>query len=251
MHVEPSSLQRLQFPKMISSPARPSRRSTTQPEARGLQRTSARTRLLKLGTHALSDVELLSLILRSGKRLSAHDLGADLLTAYGSLRALLVADQHRARMHGLTTVNYAALQAALEIARRHYQELMMTGPALKAPQITREFFHMRMRDLPYEVFAVLYLDKHDRVIQFKELFRGTIDSASVHVREVVKDALAHNAAAAIIAHNHPSGLAEPSQADELITRRLKEALALVDIRLIDHLIVGDGCIESFAERGLL
>lgn len=245
MHVEPSSPQ---APKMISSPTR---RTTTRPKGHRLLRTSARTRLQTLGTQALSDVELLSLILRPGKPTSAHDLGADLLTAYGSLRALLIADPQRARAQGLSSVNYAALQAALEIARRHYQELMMAAPALNSPRIAREFFHMRMRDLPYEVFAVLYLDNRDRVIQFKELFRGTIDSAAVHTREVVKDALAHNAAAVIVAHNHPSGLAEPSQADELVTRRLKEALALVDIRLIDHLVVGDGCIESFAERGLL
>jgi DNA repair protein RadC len=247
MHVESSSLQCPQSPKIAASPAC---RNATPQKARRLLCTSARSRLLKVGTQALSDVELLSLILRSGKRTSAHDLGADLLTAYGSLRALLVADPHRASAHGLTPLNYAALQAALEIARRHYQELMMAAPALKTPRIAREFFHMRMRDLPYEVFAVLYLDNRDRVIQFKELFRGTIDGAAVHTREVVKDALAHNAAAVMVAHNHPSGLAEPSQADELVTRRLKEALALVDIRLIDHLIVGDGHIESFAERGL-
>lgn len=248
MHLELSSLQRLQCVTRTPNPARPS--STPQKVGRSL-RASAHTRLLKLGTQALSDVELLSLILRPGKGTSAHDLGADLLTVYGSLRALLVADQQRASAHGLTSVNYAVLQAALEITRRHYQEHMVAATALNAPHIAREFLHMRMRDLPYEVFAVLHLDNRDRVIQFKELFRGTMDSAAVHTREVVKDALAHNAAALIIAHNHPSGLAEPSHADELITRRLKEALALVDIRLIDHLVIGDGCIESFAERGLL
>ena len=120
-----------------------------------------------------------------------------------------------------------------------------------AKMSTREFLRARLRDLPHEVFCCVYLDNRHRVIAFEELFRGTIDGASVHPREVVKHALARNAAALILVHNHPSGLAEPSQADELITRRLKEALALVDIRVLDHLVVGDGVCESFAERGLL
>jgi len=128
---------------------------------------------------------------------------------------------------------------------------MMKGCALSNPRATREFIRMRLRDLPHEVFCVVYLDIRDRVIAFEELFRGTLDGTSVHPREVVKQALARNAAAVILAHNHPSGIAEPSQADELITQRLKEALSLVDIRVLDHLIVGDGVCESFAERGLL
>jgi DNA repair protein RadC len=128
---------------------------------------------------------------------------------------------------------------------------MMSSSALSNPRATRDFLRMRLRDLPYEVFCCLWLDNRHRVIAFEELFRGTIDGAAVHPREVVKHALARNAAAVIVAHNHPSGFAEPSQADEFITRRLKEALALVDIRLIDHLVVGDGGCESFAERGLL
>ena len=125
----------------------------------------------------------------------------------------------------------------------------MTGSALANPRATRDFLRMRLRDLPHEVFCCVYLDNRHRVIAFEELFRGTIDGASVHPREVVKQALARNAAAVILVHNHPSGLAEPSQADELITRRLKEALGLVDIRVLDHLVVGDAVCESFAERG--
>jgi len=128
---------------------------------------------------------------------------------------------------------------------------MQSGPVLANPQATRDFLHMRLRDLPHEVFCCLFLDNRHRVLAFEELFRGTIDGANVHAREVVKRALAHNAAALIIAHNHPSGVAEPSQADEMITRKLKSALELIDIRLLDHLVVGDSHCESFAERGLL
>lgn len=212
---------------------------------------SAISRLLELGPQALSDAELLSLILRSSRSVGKPDPGADLLMIYGSLRALLLADRNEAKSHGLTWSNYASLQATLEIARRHYQELLKAGPVLESPRAVREFLRMRMRDLPYEVFAVVYLDNRHRFIQFKELFRGTIDGASVHPREVVRDALTHNAAAVIAVHNHPSGVAEPSQADELITLRLKDALAMVDIRLLDHLIVGDGAVSSLAERGAL
>ena len=179
-------------------------------------------------------------------------MARDLLTEFGSLRGLLTAERERVcAAPGLGPARYVALQAALELARRHYQELMTAGSALANPRATREFLRMRLRDLPHEVFCCVYLDNRHRVIGFEELFRGTIDGASVHPREVVKQALARNAAAVILAHNHPSGVAEPSQADELITRRLKEALALVDIRVLDHLVVGDGVCESFAERGLL
>jgi DNA repair protein RadC len=146
---------------------------------------------------------------------------------------------------------WCRLQAALELARRHYAAALHSGSLLDSPLATRNFLIARLRDAPYELFCCLHLDNRHRLIAFDELFRGTIDGASVHPREVVKQALARNAAAVILAHNHPSGVAEPSQADELITRRLREALALVDIRVLDHLIVADtGCL-SFAERGLL
>lgn len=212
-----------------------------------------REKLLQVGASALSEAELLAILLRTGTRgQSALDVARDLLVEFGSLRSLLTAEREKVcRARGLGMARYASLQAALELTRRHYQQLMMTGSALANPRATREFLRSRLRDLPHEVFCCVYLDSRHRVIAFEELFRGTIDGASVHPREVVKQALARNAAAVILVHNHPSGLAEPSQADELITRRLKEALALVDIRVLDHVVVGDGVCESFAERGLL
>ncbi len=212
-----------------------------------------REKLLKSGAQALSEAELIAIFLRTGTRgHSALDVARELLQQFGSLRALLTAPQASlCKAPGMGAVRYATLQAALELARRHYLEVMRSGPALLNPQATRDYLRVRLRDLPHEVFCCLYLDKRHRVIAFEELFRGTLDGASVHPREVVKHALAHNAAALILAHNHPSGVAEPSQADELITRRLKEALNLVEIRVLDHLIVGDSRCESFAERGLL
>jgi DNA repair protein RadC len=143
------------------------------------------------------------------------------------------------------------LQAALELSRRHYQQEVASQPLLDSPAATRVFLVSRLRDLPYEVFCALFLDNRHRLIACDELFRGTIDGASVHPREVVRQALSRNAAAVILAHNHPSGIAEPSQADELITLRLKDALGLVDIRVLDHLIVGDNRCVSLAERGVL
>ena len=212
-----------------------------------------REKLLELGPAALTEAELLAILIRTGTRgLTALDIARRLLIEFGSLRSLLTADRERAcAAQGLGPARYVALQASLELSRRHYQEMMTTGSALTNPRATKEFMRMRLRDLPHEVFCCIYLDNRNRVIAFDELFRGTIDGASVHPREVVKEALARNASAVILAHNHPSGVAEPSQADELITRRLKQALALVDIRVLDHLIVGDGVCESFAERGLL
>ncbi|MGE0116031.1 MAG: DNA repair protein RadC [Steroidobacteraceae bacterium] len=212
-----------------------------------------REKLMKLGAAALSEAELIAIFLRTGTRgRSALDVARNLLAQFGSVRGLLTAQPASlCKAPGMGVARYATLQAVLELARRHYQELMHSGPALLNPQATRNYLHMRLRDLPHEVFCCLYLDNRHRVIAFEELFRGTLDGANVHPREVVKRALAHNAAALILAHNHPSGVAEPSHADELITRRLKEALNLVDIRVLDHLIVGDSHCESFAERGLL
>lgn len=217
-------------------------------DARRLMSESWLKRMFELGPQSLSEIELISIVLRFS---DPYEHAAQLLAKFGSLRSLLTADRVTAGSAGVTGKQYATLHAALELARRHYQELMMTGSALANPRATREYLRMRLRDLPYEVFAIVYLDNRHRVIGFEELFRGTIDGASVHPREVVRQALAKNAAAVILTHNHPSGLAEPSQADELITRRLKEALALVDIRVLDHLVVGDAVCESFAERGLL
>ena len=212
-----------------------------------------REKLLKLGPAALSEAELIAIFLRTGTRgRSALDLARNLLSQFGSVRGLLSADQDSVcAAAGLGPARYAALQASLELARRHFHELMLAGPLLSNPASTREYLRIQLRDRRHEVFCCVYLDNRHRVIGFEELFQGTIDGATVHPREVVKRALARNAAAVILAHNHPSGVAEPSQADELITRRLKDALALVEIRVLDHLIVGDGHCESMAERGMV
>jgi DNA repair protein RadC len=212
-----------------------------------------REKLLGRGPSALSDAELLAIFLRTGVRgKTAVDLARGLLASFGGLRPLLEADRQRVcSHHGLGTATYVQLQAVLEMARRHLQEQLYRGGSLENPDATRHFLSSRLRHLPYEVFACLYLDNRHRVIAFEELFRGTIDGASVHPREVVRRVLHHNAAAVILAHNHPSGIAEPSRADVQLTRRLVESLMLVDVRVLDHVVVGDGNGVSFAERGLI
>ena len=212
-----------------------------------------REKLLASGAAALSDAELLALLLGSGSRgHSAVDLARSLIAQFGSLRELLTAGRPRCLgQPGVGPARYATLQAAVELSRRHFHEALRAGPALAAPEATRTFLLAQLRDRPYEVFCCLYLDNRHRLITFEELFRGTIDRAGVHPREVLRQTLFHNAAAVIFAHNHPSGVLEPSQADELITRRLKEALELLDVRVLDHFIVGDGRCFSFCEHGLL
>jgi len=212
-----------------------------------------REKLLGRGPSALSDAELLAIFLRTGVRgKTAVDLARELLTDFGGLRPLLESGQQRfCSHHGLGAAKYAQLQAVLEMARRHLQEQLYRGNSLENPDATRQFLSSRLRHLPYEVFACLFLDNRHRVIDFEELFRGTIDGASVHPREVVRRALHHNAAAVILAHNHPSGIAEPSRADMQLTHRLVESLTLVDVRVLDHVVVGDGDGVSFAESGLL
>jgi DNA repair protein RadC len=212
-----------------------------------------REKLLAQGAAALSDAELLAIFLRTGlPGLSAVDLARDLLSGFGSLRALLQADLKLFCQHaGLGPAKYVQLQAVMEMARRHLYEDLKRGDALTSPGAVRQYLKSRLLALPHEVFACLFLDNQHRVIAFEELFRGTLDSASVYPREVMKRALAHNAAALILTHNHPSGVAEPSQADLHLTRRLREALALVDIRVLDHLVIGDGEPVSLAERGLI
>jgi DNA repair protein RadC len=212
-----------------------------------------REKLLDKGAAALSDAELLAILLRSGTPgCSALDLARELLRSFHSLRKLIAADRQRfCAQRGLGLTRFAELQAAVEIARRQLSETMRAGPSLASPKATRDYLSARLRDLEHEVFCCLYLDKRHRLIHCEELFRGTIDGASVHPREIVKLALQRNSAAVIIAHNHPSGVPEPSQADEFVTQRIKEALALVDIRLLDHIIIGDGSSVSLAERGLV
>ena len=212
-----------------------------------------REKLLQRGAETLTEAELLAVVLRHGHRgTNALELARSLLVEFGSLRGLLTAGQEAVCRHrGIGPTRWAQIQAALELVRRHHLERLRQGPLLASPRAAREFLVARLRDRDHEVFCCLFLDNRHRVICFDEVFRGTIDGASVHPRDVVKLALARNAAAVILAHNHPSGVAEPSQADELITGRLREALALVDIRVLDHIVVGDGACVSFAERGLL
>ena len=212
-----------------------------------------RERLLRHGAQALSDAELLAIFLRTGvPGKSAVDLARELLQRFGSLRGLLAAGQAAfCSAPGLGQAKFVQLQAVLEMGRRHLREQVERGEPLLSPEHSALYLRARLRDYPYEVFAVLFLDTRHRVLAFEEMFRGTIDGASVHPREVVRRALHHNAAAVILSHNHPSGVAEPSQADQQITHRLREALGLVDVRLLDHLIIGDGDYCSLADRGLI
>ncbi len=212
-----------------------------------------REKLLALGPGALSDAELLAIFLRTGAPgQTAVELARSLITRFGSLRALFQADAtHFCATRGLGTAKYAQLHAALELTRRQLRERLGHSQAITNPADTENYLTARLRDYPYEVFACLFLDTRHRVITYEELFRGTIDGASVHPREVVRRALQHNAAAVIFAHNHPSGVAEPSQADQRLTRRLSEALALIDVRVLDHLVIGDHAAVSFAQRGMI
>lgn len=212
-----------------------------------------REKLLHKGSAALTDAELLAIFLRTGTAgKSAVALARELLVEFGSLKALLNADQqHFCAGHGLGSAKYAQLQAVLEMAKRHFKEILQRGNALTSPEITKAYLSAQLRGYSYEVFACLFLDNQHRVIQLDELFKGTIDGASVYPREVVKQALHYNAAAVIFAHNHPSGITLPSQADKQITEKLKQALALFDIRVLDHFIIGDGEPYSFAEHGIV
>ncbi len=211
-----------------------------------------REKLLDKGAEALSDAELLAIFLRTGcKGFTAVDLARQLLDNFGGLKPMLQASQTEfCQYKGLGNAKYAQLQAVLEMAKRHLFEQLSRGDALCSPAQTRQYLASQLGSFPHEVFACLFLDNRNRVLSFEKMFYGTIDGASVYPREVVRMALKRNAAAVIFAHNHPSGVAEPSQADEQITQRLKDALALVDVRVLDHLIVGDEVV-SFAERGLL
>lgn len=212
-----------------------------------------REKLQLRGAEALSDAELLAIFLRTGIRgKTAVDLARDLLSEYGTLRSLLSADHDRfCQSAGLGTAKFVQLQAVLEMSRRYLRETLERSDPLSSPDDTRRFLLAQLRDYDFELFACLFLDSRNRVICFERLFNGTINGASVHPREVVKKCLQHNAAAVIFAHNHPSGIAEPSGADKRITQQLSSALALIDTRVLDHLVVGDGHVLSFAEQGLL
>ncbi|MCG9790429.1 DNA repair protein RadC [Vibrio mediterranei] len=210
-----------------------------------------REKLLNRGSHALSDAELLAIFLRTGTRgMNVVQLADALLSDFGSLRALFTANQETfCQRKGLGLAKYVQLQAVLEMSQRYLCETIQRGDSLNSPEQTKHYLMSVLRDRHREAFYVLFLDNQNRVIADEIMFEGTIDAASVYPREVVKRALHHNAAALILAHNHPSGVAEPSQADRRITRRLADALGLVDIRILDHFVVGDGEVVSFAERG--
>ena len=212
-----------------------------------------REKFLTHGKEALSDAELLAIFLRTGvKGLSAVDLARSLIQQFGSLRGLFSASQDDfCQGKGLGQVKYIQLQAVLEMSKRYLSESLNRTQVFESAQQTRLYLTSQLRDEPNEVFAILLLDSQHRMIAFKKLFFGTINAASVHPRVLVQKALECNAAAIILAHNHPSGIAEPSQADQHITQRIKKAMELIDVSVLDHFVVGDGECVSFAERGLL
>jgi len=212
-----------------------------------------REKLLTQGAESLSDGELLAIFLRTGvSGKSAVDLARTLISEFGGLRFILQASEEQFCAHlGLGPAKYAQLQAVLEMSQRHLKESMHKELVFTEPKTVKNYLTTRLRHLPHEVFCCLFLDSQHRLIIFEELFQGTIDGASVYPREVVKKSLGHNAAAVIFAHNHPSGVSEPSQSDERITHRLIKALELVDVRVLDHFIIGEGDVVSMAERGLL
>lgn len=212
-----------------------------------------REKLSQRGAPALSDAELLAIFLRTGVAgKSAVDLARDLLARFGSLTQLFAAGEREfCDIRGMGQAKYVQLQAVLEMARRALQEEMQSGDALNSPRAVREFLQLLLRARQQEVFIAIFLDAQHRVVASEELFQGTLTQTSVYPREVVKRALHHNAAAVIFAHNHPSGVAEPSQSDQFLTDALKQALQLVDVRVLDHFIVaGAGCL-SFAEKGMV
>lgn len=210
-----------------------------------------REKLLEQGSASLSDAELLAIFLRTGvSGKSAVDLARHLLLQFGSLRALLEADQLTfSRQLGLGPAKFAQLQAVLEMARRHLAERLRRDSVLESPLVVRDYLKALLRHEPHEVFGCLFLDTKHRVLGFEALFRGSIDTTSVYPRQVVKRALAYNAAALILCHNHPSGITEPSQADRVLTKRLQKALALIDVRVLDHFIIGEGDPLSMSEYG--
>ncbi|GAB4041879.1 MAG: DNA repair protein RadC [Rubrivivax sp.] len=212
-----------------------------------------REKLLARGAAALADTELLALLLRTGIR--GHDvfaLSQQVLDSFGGVAGLLHAGpEDLKRIKGLGPAKRAEISAVLELARRALAQQMREAPVFDAPQKVKDYLALHLAGRTQEVFAVLFLDGQHRLIALREMFQGTLTQTSVYPREVVKAALAHNAGAVVLAHNHPSGLAEPSRADEYLTAALKSALALVDVRVLDHLVVGRGQVVSMAERGLV
>jgi DNA repair protein RadC len=212
-----------------------------------------RERFLKHGANALSEAELLAIFLRTGiAGANAVELGRQLLARFGNLQRLFAAPLSEvASVRGLGPAKYVQLQAVIEMARRALEEDIRERDAMSSPQTVREFLRLTLGDKAHEIFMAMFLDAQNRLLGSEELFRGTLTQTSVYPREVVKTALRYNAAGVIFAHNHPSGVAEPSRADELLTQTLKQALSLVEIKTLDHFIVAGSRTLSFAERGLL
>ena len=215
------------------------------------EQTRPRERLVREGAQALSDPELLALLLRVGVRgKSAVELGRDILQHFGSLHGLFGASlDDVSEVHGLGMAKYAQLQAVMELARRAIAEQLQSGETFGSPELVKRYLRIKLGGQRHESFVVLFLDVKHRLIADRELFRGTLTQTSVYPREVVVEALARNAAAVILAHNHPSGLPEPSEADLRLTQALVQALGLVDIRVLDHFIVAGPLVHSFAEHG--
>ena len=212
-----------------------------------------REKLLAKGPEALSDAELLAIVLRTGlKGRNVVELARDALAHCGSLSGLLAADAAQLQeIRGLGAAKFAQIQAVLEMSRRALRETIDRGAALSSPQAVRDYLRLKLQGREHEVFVAVFLDAQNRVLDVEDLFRGTLTQTSVFPREIVKRALHYNAAAVIFAHNHPSGVAEPSRADEALTQTLKHTLALVDVKVLDHFVVGGDAAMSFAERGLL
>lgn len=212
-----------------------------------------REKLIELGAQALSDAELLAIFLRMGVHgKSAVDLARDLLMQFGSLNGIYAASAKEISLvHGMGLSKYAQLQAVFEMSRRALSEQIRKKDVLSSPQQVRNYLVLKLANEPKEVFMVLFLDAQNRLIAMEEMFSGTLTQTSVYPREVVKRTLHHNAASVMFAHNHPSGIAKQSQADEMITKELTNALALIDVRVLDHFIVAGNETLSFAEVGLL
>ena len=212
-----------------------------------------RERLIREGASALSDPELLAVFLRVGvKGRSAVELGRDLLQEFGSISGLFAATLLRvSSVHGLGPAKYAQFQAVMELAQRAIAEQLVSGEVLGSPEAVRQYLRLQLGRQRHESFVVLFLDVKNRLIACEEMFRGTLTHTSVYPREVVKAALSHNAASVLLAHNHPSGTPDPSESDLLLTRALVQAMALVDIRVLDHFVVAGAHVHSFAEHGQL
>ncbi|MGI9345202.1 MAG: RadC family protein [Gammaproteobacteria bacterium] len=212
-----------------------------------------REKILSQGSNALSDAELIAIILHTGTRtLNVIDMASQLLAEAGNLRSLLQnPNQYLSTTKGIGPAKTARMMAAVEIGRRYLGQFPTRGMQMSGPDVVKKLLISKLRDREHESFVVLFLDNRHKLLQYAEMFHGTIDSASVHPREIIKQSMLHNAAALIVAHNHPSGVSTPSSADKRLTQRLKSALSLMEIRLLDHLIVGESGVFSFSESGML